>query len=81
MLTRFTSDANAAFKAPVTEVAFISAPNGTGDEVKTKLEENFKPIGETIKMVGKALEAAFGWCKLKDLVILYSSRWLIVCSD
>jgi len=59
--TNFTSDATAAFAAPVTEVAFFTVPNGAREHAKTLIENN--PLSSThpVLTVGKSSGGATGW--------------------
>ena len=61
--TRFTSDAVAAFAAPVTEVAFFTVPDGVREEAKTLIEK--EPIeSHPVFTVGKSSGGAIGWGQL-----------------
>jgi hypothetical protein len=62
--TRFTSDASAAFAAPVTEVAFFTLPNGAREDVKTTIEDALMPSMQAVTTVGKSSGGAIGWGEL-----------------
>jgi len=62
MYTRFSSnEALAAFRAPVTEIAFMTLPNRPDEEMKASIEEQMKPIGRDVETVGKSWGSAIGW--------------------
>ena len=67
--TRFTSDAVAAFAAPVTEVAFFTVPDGVRVEAKMLIE---KESIEThpVFTVGKSSGGAIGWGQLSLAICL-----------
>ena len=60
--SRLTSDdAAAAFKSPVTEIAFMTLPNDVGEEARAYIEQASKPINRDVVKVGKATGVATGW--------------------
>ncbi|KAI9835699.1 MAG: hypothetical protein M1819_001876 [Sarea resinae] len=61
--TRFpsASGATAALKAPVTEIAFLTLPDGAGEDVRATIDRKLRPIDENVTTVGKGLAAATGW--------------------
>ncbi len=71
MYTRFTTDAAAAFEAPVTEVAFFTLPtDGYDEEAKTTIENALNvPSMQAIKTVGKSSGDANGWGELVLLCV------------
>jgi hypothetical protein len=69
--TRFTTDAAAAFEAPVTEVAFFTLPtDGYDEEAKTAIEDAMNmPSMQAVTTVGKSSGAAIGWGELVLLCV------------
>ncbi|KAE9409656.1 hypothetical protein BT96DRAFT_1012601 [Gymnopus androsaceus JB14] len=64
MFTRFTSDAYAAIVAPVTEVAFFTAPKSVREEAKVLVEEEDPETSKTmlyVTTVGKSTGGAIGF--------------------
>jgi len=60
VFTNWTSDSTAAFRAPVTEIAFFALPNG-GEESKQAIGDALSYVTKTILIVGKAWGSAIGW--------------------
>lgn len=61
IFTHWTTDASAAFEAPVTEVAFMTLPDSSGEEARTEIEQAMMPIMRDVKTIGKSWGAAIGW--------------------
>ncbi|KAJ3984641.1 hypothetical protein F5890DRAFT_1515551 [Lentinula detonsa] len=59
--TKWSSDATAALKAPVTEIAFLTLPNGSPEEAKAATEEALGHVMTNVQAVGKAWGASIGW--------------------
>ena len=66
---RFTSDAVAAFAAPVTEVAFFTVPDGVREEAKTVIEKE-SIESHPVFTVGKSSGGAIGWGQLSLVICL-----------
>ncbi len=64
MYTRWTEDAAAALESPVTEVAFYTLPDGSGEEERITILKAMEPLGPVFKEFGNMLGSAIGWSKL-----------------
>ena len=59
--TNFTSNSLAAFTAPVTEVAFFTAPEAKREQAQAVIENMIVSSTDPIITVGKASGGAVGW--------------------
>lgn len=62
MHTHWTSDAEAALKSPVTEVAFFALNESPSNQAKALIEEALAPILQIVKRVCNA-QGSIGWGK------------------
>lgn len=53
--------ATAAFRSPVTEVAFFTLPTRPDEETKTAIEDSSATVLREVQTIGKASGAAIGW--------------------
>lgn len=63
MFTHWPADVGPALRAPVTEVAFFTLPNGVSEEVKSAVDKALEPVGSAVISIGKAYGSAMGWGK------------------
>lgn len=71
--TRFTSDAVAAFTAPVTEVAFFTVPNSAREEAKALIEDAVIDNTHPVITVGKSSGGAVGWGEFNPAMVFTAS--------
>lgn len=77
MYTRFTSDATAAFAAPVTEVAFYTVSDADREEAKPLIENDTIDSTHPVITVGKSTGGAIGWGELENaMCVLLSFLWI-----
>ena len=80
VFTRFTSDATAAFVAPVTEVAFFTVPNSAREDARNLIENDVLDSTHPVLTVGKSSGGAIGWGELSPAMCSIAPAFAFVDS-
>lgn len=78
--TIWASDAAAALRAPVTEFAYFSLPDGAGEKEKNECWETLLTIPDYVTTVGGAVGSATGWGTISSFLFVKLDTMLILSS-